>query len=124
MRANSLWVCMRDDTDDSERQLAVLWRAWISPTTNESSDPNSGLPVGEELPFFLEPTRPQQRQEKWEKERGTVLRLRHGMPAGRLGAMGPRPRGRHCRRSGYPRDPRSVVAVVGLLLRPLGSVSS
>ena len=42
--------------------------------------PTGGMPVGEELPFFLEPTRPpswsQQPQENWQKERGTVLRLR------------------------------------------------
>lgn len=42
--------------------------------------PTGGMPVGEELPFFLEPTRPpawsQQPQENWLKERGTVVRLR------------------------------------------------
>jgi hypothetical protein len=40
----------------------------------------SGEPVGEELPFFLKPTRPpswsSQPQENWQKERGTVVRLR------------------------------------------------
>jgi hypothetical protein len=41
--------------------------------------PTGGMPVGEELPFFLEPTFPpswsQQPQQNWQKERGTVLRL-------------------------------------------------
>jgi hypothetical protein len=42
--------------------------------------PTGGMPVGEELPFVLEPTRPppwsSQPQENWLKERGTVVRLR------------------------------------------------
>jgi hypothetical protein len=42
--------------------------------------PTRGMPVGEELPFFLEPTRPpswsSQPQENRQKERGTVVRLR------------------------------------------------
>jgi type II secretory pathway pseudopilin PulG len=42
--------------------------------------PTSGLPVDEELPFFLEPTHPpswsQQPPENWRRERGTVVRLR------------------------------------------------
>jgi hypothetical protein len=41
--------------------------------------PTGGLPVGESLPFFLEPTMPpswsQQPVENWRRERGTVLRL-------------------------------------------------
>ena len=42
--------------------------------------PTSGLPVGEELPFFLEPTQPpswsQQPPGNWRRERGTLVRLR------------------------------------------------
>jgi len=42
--------------------------------------PTGGLPVGEELPFFLEPTQPpswsKQPYEHWQRERGTVVRLR------------------------------------------------
>ncbi len=42
--------------------------------------PTGGMPVGEELPFFLDRTRPpswsQQPQEFWQQERGNVLRLR------------------------------------------------
>jgi hypothetical protein len=42
--------------------------------------PTGGMPVGEELPFFLEPTWPpswsQQPQENWQKECGTMVRLR------------------------------------------------
>lgn len=42
--------------------------------------PTTGMPVGEELRFFLEPTRPPQRssqsQPDWQRERGTALRLR------------------------------------------------
>ena len=42
--------------------------------------PTGGMPAGEELPFFLEPTYPpswsQQPQDNWQKERGTVVRLR------------------------------------------------
>ncbi|WP_284741737.1 hypothetical protein [Amycolatopsis sp. RTGN1] len=42
--------------------------------------PTSGLPVGEMLPFFLEPTTPPvwsegQTRQDWRRERGTVLRL-------------------------------------------------
>jgi hypothetical protein len=41
--------------------------------------PTGGLPAGEELPFFLEPTTPprwsHQTVQEWLKERGTVLRL-------------------------------------------------
>jgi hypothetical protein len=41
--------------------------------------PTAGLPVGEELPFFLEPTQPpswaKQTFEEWQRECGTVLRL-------------------------------------------------
>jgi len=43
------------------------------------STPTGGMPVGEELTFFLEPTDPprwsQQPRENWRRERGTVLRL-------------------------------------------------
>jgi hypothetical protein len=42
--------------------------------------PTGGMPVGEELPFQLEPTHPpswsQQPPESWRQERGTVVRLR------------------------------------------------
>jgi hypothetical protein len=42
--------------------------------------PSSGMPVGEELTFALEPTRPpawsHQPQENWLSERGTLIRLR------------------------------------------------
>jgi type II secretory pathway pseudopilin PulG len=41
--------------------------------------PTRGMPVGEALPFFLEPTRPPQWSaqplENWRNERGTVIRL-------------------------------------------------
>jgi type II secretory pathway pseudopilin PulG len=42
--------------------------------------PTAGMPVGEELPFSLEPMHPptwsQQPYENWRRERGTVVRLR------------------------------------------------
>jgi type II secretory pathway pseudopilin PulG len=41
--------------------------------------PTNGMPVGEELPFQLEPTRPpawsKQSWQDWQRERGTLLRL-------------------------------------------------
>jgi hypothetical protein len=44
------------------------------------TNPTGGMPVGEELPFQLEPTFPppwsQQPMENWQHERGTVVRLR------------------------------------------------
>jgi hypothetical protein len=43
------------------------------------STPTGGMPVGEELTFFLEPTDPprwsQQPRDNWRRERGTVVRL-------------------------------------------------
>ena len=42
--------------------------------------PTGGMPVGEELTFLLEPTQPppwsQRTTEDWQRERGTVVRLR------------------------------------------------
>ena len=80
-----------------EQVAAQVWGPYrFIPGTGPGADPvrgipgadetgrvtaTGGMPVGEELPFFLEPTRPpswsSQPQENWLK-RGTVVRLRLG----------------------------------------------
>jgi hypothetical protein len=107
-RLDALTVTIRDDNPwrsqgtplaggpTSEQVAAQIWGPYrFIPGTGPGADsirgipgadptgrttPTGGLPVGEELPFFLEPTFPppwsQQPQDNWLKERGPVVRLR------------------------------------------------